>query len=86
MNLSELLRKIESYGFICEAGPLELCEDWIKLTEAVDKMPDPNLVDRVIEIFRSDAYRCRMNGGSDQLYQMAIASMEWVTGQESTAD
>ena len=29
--MEDLLNKIESYGFQCEAGPLTLCQDWMKL-------------------------------------------------------
>lgn len=27
-NLQEIVAKLEGYGFECEAGPLEKCEDW----------------------------------------------------------
>lgn len=30
------IEKIESCGFVCQAGPLELCTDWIHLKELVD--------------------------------------------------
>ena len=30
-TLQELISKIESYNFECEAGPLSMCVDWMKL-------------------------------------------------------
>lgn len=43
----ELLKKIEGYGFDCEAGPLSKCVDWEALKTAVDLW--------VVTLARSDA-------------------------------
>jgi hypothetical protein len=31
--MKELIDAVEKYGFECEAGPLNLCNDWLKLKE-----------------------------------------------------
>jgi hypothetical protein len=38
MTSSEIVAIIEGYEFQCEAGPLTLCQDWIDLKEALDRL------------------------------------------------
>jgi hypothetical protein len=38
--MKNLMEKIETYGFECEAGALENCSEWIALKEAVTVLHD----------------------------------------------
>lgn len=35
--MEDLIQKLETYDFQCEAGPLEKCQDWINLKELMSK-------------------------------------------------
>lgn len=34
----ETIKKIEAYGFECEGGPLENCQDWLKLKDQHERL------------------------------------------------
>lgn len=36
--MKELIEKIESYGFCCQAGDLQHCKEWRELTERIISM------------------------------------------------
>lgn len=38
--MEALLKKIEAYGFTCEAGALENCTDWHSLCSALTRQPE----------------------------------------------
>jgi hypothetical protein len=39
-SVAEAIERIEQYGFQCEAGPLEQCQDWIELKRLAREASD----------------------------------------------
>jgi hypothetical protein len=40
-TIAEAIERIEQYGFTCEAGPLEQCQDWHVLKEMLRDLTAP---------------------------------------------
>jgi hypothetical protein len=40
-TIAEAIVRIEQYGFSCEAGPLEQCQDWHALKDLVKEFTAP---------------------------------------------
>lgn len=87
MNMLELVKKLETYGFECEAGPMSMCTHWTKLVEAIEEIswaPEPRVINYVLEELKDTAEAAAKNGMSDRSYMIAIAAIEWATGRTFT--
>jgi hypothetical protein len=40
-SVDEAIERIEQYGFTCEAGPLEQCQDWHALKDLLKELTVP---------------------------------------------
>jgi hypothetical protein len=78
MTLEKLVSKIEEYGFLCEAGPLTLCSDWISLRKRISDL-GPG------EWSMGDKVEFEVNGEIDGVAVVGKAS-GWITAMRFASD
>jgi len=83
--MNQLIAKIESYGFECEAGPLSNCVDWQQLQATIEQQ-DAKIAKLITE---SDGWQNRFDLKEQELHQLqmnyeASESHRFVMGERIT--